>query len=97
MTTAKVRRKEAVGIRKSLGNAQKYILKKERQSRWVWNDMHKRCHDNQFRMLALLNEAEDELEVIVERLKNGIIHADIYGNGTISTAKLSALLERNDE
>lgn len=68
-TIAKARRKEAVGIRKSLDNAQKYILKRENQSRWVWNYMHKRCHDNQFRVLALLNSAEDELEASEKRSK----------------------------
>ena len=29
---------------------------------------------------------------LIERLKNGMIHADIYGNGSISTRALSTLL-----
>ena len=33
---------------------------------------------------------------LIERLKNGMIHADIYGNGSISTRALQTLLDEVD-
>ena len=43
------------------------------------------------------NDAADRLEAheqLLEKLKNGIIHADIYGDGNIGTGALTALIER---
>ena len=56
------RKQEAKRIQKSLNNAHKFITRREKQSRWVWTDIHKRVHDNQFLLLALLADAEREID-----------------------------------
>ena len=43
-----------------------------------------------------LETGERQLQHLVERLKNGIIHADIYGDRNISTGALTTLLRETE-
>ena len=54
-------KKEVAKIIRSLKNADKFIKKRLSQSRWVWEAMHKRTHDNQFRLLKIIAEQNNEI------------------------------------
>ena len=56
-------------MRKRHKSRSKYIKKRERQSRWVWADIHKSTHDDLGSALDRLKAAEATIKAIGELLE----------------------------